>query len=98
MTPDEWLNTTSFGARLFGNDVERSASFAIWGLREGLEDRPSAASDPDDYDCKVAVACEWFIQAGPRLLRLCSQSPNKEFEEWEKTSHCGATYGLVSQG
>jgi hypothetical protein len=66
-TPDEWLNLNSFNARLFGSGVTRWYNFAIWQLREGLE----AALGPDlhENDCKIAVASEWILQAGPKLLR-----------------------------
>jgi hypothetical protein len=66
-TPDEWLNLNSFNARLLGSGATQWMNFPIWQLREGLE----AVLGPDRHenDCKIAVACEWIIQAGPKLLR-----------------------------
>lgn len=65
-TPDEWLNLNSLNARLLGSGVTRWYHYAIWQLREGLED----VLGPDSYenDCKIAVASEWIIHTGPKLL------------------------------
>lgn len=84
-TPDEWLNLNSFNARLFGAGVTRWYNFAIWQLREGLED--VLGPDPHENDCKIAVASEWIIQAGPNLLR--ETLLNEDISEEEKSAYCG---------
>ncbi|KAG8156781.1 hypothetical protein KVR01_013386 [Diaporthe batatas] len=85
LSPDEWLNLNSFNARLFGSGLNRWINFPIWQLREGLEDRFGA--DADENDCKVAVACEWVIQAGRRILYETLQ--NQEYDKAEKRSYRG---------
>lgn len=84
-TPDEWLNLNSFNSRLFGSGVTRWYNFAIWQLREGLED----VLGPDSYenDGKIAVASEWIIQAGPKLLH--ESLLNADISEAEKTAYSG---------
>lgn len=66
-TPDEWLNLNSFNARLFGSGMTRWYNMAIWELREALE--TELGPKLYDNDCRIAVASEWIIQAGPKLLR-----------------------------
>lgn len=65
---DEWLNLNSFIARLFNGLVVGFANFAIFELRNGLE-------EDDDVpqpiaDARIRVACEWVIQSRWRLLQL----------------------------
>ncbi|ROV95881.1 hypothetical protein VSDG_05199 [Cytospora chrysosperma] len=67
-TPDEWLNLNSFNARLFGSGMTRWYNMAIWELRAALE--TELGPKLHDNDCKIAVASEWIIQAGPKLLRI----------------------------
>jgi len=51
-----------------------ASSFAIWQLRRGLEEylgedlRFYSQSPVPGVDTKVAIACEWLIQAGPAIL------------------------------
>lgn len=40
---------------------------AIWELEAALE--TELGPNLHDKDCKIAVASEWIIQAGPKLLR-----------------------------
>lgn len=84
-TPDEWLNLNSFNARLFGSGLTRWYNFAIWQLREGLED--VLGPDSHENDCKIAVASEWIIQAGPKLLR--ETLLNEDITEAEKRAYSG---------
>lgn len=91
-TPDEWLNLNSFNARLFGAGITRWYNFAIWQLREGLED--VLGPDTHENDWKIAVASEWIIQAGPKLLR--ETLLNEDISEAEKRAYrgCGLWTGL----
>lgn len=84
-TPDEWLNLNSFNARLFGSGIIRWRNFPIWELSEGLE----AVFGPDSHenDCKIAVASEWIIQAGLKLLR--ETLLNDDLDEAEKRAYSG---------
>lgn len=84
-TPDEWLNLNSFNARLFGSGITRWRNFPIWQLREGLED--VFGPDSHENDCKIAVASEWIIQAGPKLLR--ETLLNDDMDEAEKRAYSG---------
>lgn len=84
-TPDEWLNLNSYSARLLGSGVTRWYNFAIWELREGLETK--LGPDSHENDCKIAVASEWIIQAGPKLLR--ETLLNEDISEAEKTALVG---------
>ncbi|KAH8755790.1 hypothetical protein F5883DRAFT_570761 [Diaporthe sp. PMI_573] len=84
-TPDEWLNLNSFNARLFGSGTTSWYNFAIWELRDGLE--AELGSDLHENDCKVAVASEWIIQAGPKLLR--ETLLNEDIGEAEKKAYSG---------
>ncbi|KAG8157829.1 hypothetical protein KVR01_012491 [Diaporthe batatas] len=83
LTPDEWLNLNSYCARLFG--TTRWYNFAIWQLREGLETKLGPNSH--ENDCKIAVASEWIIQAGPELL--VETLLNEDISEAEKRAYCG---------
>lgn len=82
-TPDEWLNLNSFNAQLLGSGITRWRNFPIWQLREGLE--AELGPDPHENDCKIAVACEWIIQAGPKLLRDTLLNEN-DLDEAQKRS------------
>lgn len=70
---------------MFGSGVTRWYNFAIWQLREGLED--VLGSDSHENDCKIAVASEWIIQAGPKLLR--ETLLNEDISEAEKRAYSG---------
>lgn len=85
-TPDEWLNLNSYNARLYGSAIHRWRNFPIWQLREGLE--AELGPDQHENDCKIAVACEWIIQAGPKLLRETLINEN-DLDEQRKKSLSG---------
>ncbi|KAL1855207.1 hypothetical protein Daus18300_011208 [Diaporthe australafricana] len=84
-TPDEWLNLNSFNARLFGSGITRWYNMAIWQLREALETK--LGPDSHENDCKIAVASEWIIQAGPQLLR--ETMLNEDISEAENRAYSG---------
>lgn len=93
-TPDEWLNLNSFNARLLGSGITRWINFPIWQLREGLED--VLGPDSHENDCKIAVASEWIIQAGPKLLR--ETLLNHELDEAEERAYSGCKLWAGSPG
>lgn len=85
----EWLNLNSFHARLLGSGLVRWENFVIWQMRHGLEEELSPGSSTD---CRVAVASEWAIQAGPAFLRLCLIE-RSDFDELQRRSHrAGSLY------
>ena len=68
---ESWLNLNSFAARLLGASITSWDNFAIWALREGLEDEPK---NEVARDAHVAVAHEWIIHAG-RVLNEKAREP-----------------------
>lgn len=79
----EWLNLNSFNARLLGAGLVPWESFAIWQMRQALEEAlpPSPATD-----LRLSVASEWIIRAGPALLRKCLVARQDTTED-DKRSH-----------
>jgi len=65
-TLDEWLNLNSFVARLFSTTVGGFVNFAIWELRNGLEENEH---DMGPVSTRVLIASEWILQSGRRLLQ-----------------------------
>ncbi|CAH0054932.1 unnamed protein product [Clonostachys solani] len=63
----EWLNLNSFIARLFNLKGKRFGNFAIWELRNGLEEDASDAGSAAAADARVLVASEWIKRSGARL-------------------------------
>ncbi|KAL7951829.1 hypothetical protein V8C42DRAFT_339736 [Trichoderma barbatum] len=60
----QWLSLNSFAARLLGASVQSWTNFAIWELRDGLEEPLSTDEARDTY---LTSASEWIIQAGKVL-------------------------------
>ncbi|KAI1074278.1 hypothetical protein F5B20DRAFT_574191 [Whalleya microplaca] len=84
-TLDEWLNLNSFVARLFGTSTKGFGNFAIWELRNGLEEDDEETRSAAIRDNRVRVACEWVLQGGRRLLR--ESSLNSFTTEPEDAAH-----------
>ncbi|KAK3317443.1 hypothetical protein B0T19DRAFT_479526 [Cercophora scortea] len=84
-TLSNWLNLNSFVSRLHGSGVFMTNTFAIWQLREALEDDLTDAkgncSPAEAVDNRLAVASEWLIHAGPLLLK---ESPPESEEPGER--------------
>lgn len=93
-TPDQWLNLNSFNARLFGSGMTRWYNFAIGQLREAFEEKPDA--DPNVNDCQIAAACEWLIQAAPKLLR--ESLLGETLTEADKYTYSGGTLWVGASG
>lgn len=79
-TDDEWLNFSSFLARLYSERIVGWQNFPIWGLRSGLEYPLPEKPDGSAGDVWTRVACEWIFQSAPRillesLLHTCSDEP-----------------------
>ncbi len=68
-TLDEWLNLNSFVARLFSTTVGGFVNFAIWELRNGLEEDEHDMGPTPVTNTRVLIASEWIVQSGQRLLR-----------------------------
>lgn len=60
-----WINLNSFGARLVGLKVVKWENFAIWGLRDALEEKHSSLAE---RDVSVVVAGQWLFHAGEVLF------------------------------
>ncbi|KAE8154851.1 hypothetical protein BDV25DRAFT_82920 [Aspergillus avenaceus] len=71
---NEWVSLNSFTARLLALGGVPWYNFAIWSLREGLEEEcPETA-----VDCHLAVAREWFRHSGPVLRQQATVAETKE--------------------
>jgi|UniRef100_A0A8H7KES9 hypothetical protein len=66
-TQPEWLNLNSFIVRLFNAQGKWFGNFAIWELRNGLEEDASDAGSAAAADARVLVASEWIKKSGVRL-------------------------------
>ncbi|KAK1251939.1 hypothetical protein MKX07_007418 [Trichoderma sp. CBMAI-0711] len=57
----QWLSLNSFAARLLGASAQAWTNFALWELRDGLEEPL-----PNDHarDTRLLTASEWIIHAG----------------------------------
>ncbi|KAL7955514.1 hypothetical protein V8C34DRAFT_244496 [Trichoderma compactum] len=60
----QWLSLNSFAARLLSASVQDWTNFAIWELRDGLEE---PLSTDEARDTHLVTASEWFTQAGQVL-------------------------------
>ncbi|OQN96283.1 hypothetical protein B0A51_18947, partial [Rachicladosporium sp. CCFEE 5018] len=69
-TLDQWINVSSFAARVQSASLVTWINFAVWQLRAALEENWVVA---ENADTKVAVACEWIVHSGQRILQLCLQ-------------------------
>jgi len=83
-------------ARLFGSGVILWENFPVWQLREALEDDLAEAkgncSPAEAVDNRVAVACEWLIQAGPALFKLCLLNRQDLDEGMRRSSGAGGLF------
>lgn len=59
-----WTALNSFAARLLGSAVRLWTNFALWELRDGLEEPPV---NDQARDTHLITASEWIIHAGPVL-------------------------------
>ncbi|KAL6862836.1 hypothetical protein ACO1O0_003074 [Amphichorda felina] len=85
---EEWLNFNSFTARLFGANVSPAGNFAVWQLRHGLEE--DLSDDAAAFaNSRIAVASEWLIQAGARILPICLVQEQEDLDEHDKRSLSG---------
>ncbi|KAK3689210.1 hypothetical protein B0T22DRAFT_440702 [Podospora appendiculata] len=89
-TLSNWLNLNSFVARLHGSGVFLTNSFAVWQLREGLEDDLVEAkgncSPAEAVDNRIAVVSEWLVHAGPALLKE-SLLESENLDEGQKRAY-----------
>ncbi|KAL6806617.1 hypothetical protein GGI42DRAFT_352419 [Trichoderma sp. SZMC 28013] len=67
----QWLSLNSFAARLLSASVQDWTNFAIWELRDGLEEPPSTDEARDTH---LITASEWFTQAGQVLYNETKNS------------------------
>jgi hypothetical protein len=62
----KWLSLNSFVARLKREDLIYGTYFAIWQLRDAVEEENPVR---EVANCKISVACEWIIRSGIELYR-----------------------------
>ncbi|QYS95712.1 hypothetical protein H0G86_002988 [Trichoderma simmonsii] len=67
----QWLSLNSFAARLLGASVSDWTNFAIWELRDGLEEQ---LSTDEARDTHLITASEWITQAGQVLYKETKNS------------------------
>ncbi|KAL7788818.1 hypothetical protein V8C43DRAFT_287180 [Trichoderma afarasin] len=67
----QWLSINSFAARLLGASVSDWTNFAIWELRDGLEE---PVSTDEARDTHLITASEWITQAGQVLYNETKNS------------------------
>ncbi|EHK23862.1 uncharacterized protein TRIVIDRAFT_89354 [Trichoderma virens Gv29-8] len=60
----QWLSLNSFAARLLSASVQSWTNFALWELRDGLEEPLSTDEARDTY---LITTSEWITQAGKVL-------------------------------
>jgi hypothetical protein len=68
-TLEEWHNPNSFVVRLFSTFKGRFQNFAIWELRNGLEENEEEMGPKTIAEARVKVASEWIAQGARQLLR-----------------------------
>lgn len=69
----EWVSLNSFAARVLGGSLQSWENFAIWELRDSLEEDPASSTARDAH---LATASQWFIYAGKVLYDL-SRNPTE---------------------
>lgn len=67
----EWINFNSFTARLLDAGLYQAYNFAVWALRDALEESTPAQ---DLWACQVRAAAEWIRQSGQALFDLLSDA------------------------
>ncbi|PTB44074.1 hypothetical protein M441DRAFT_340886 [Trichoderma asperellum CBS 433.97] len=60
----QWKSLNSFAARLLGSSVQSWTNFALWELRQGLEEPLSSQQAKDTY---LITTSEWITHAGKVL-------------------------------
>ncbi|PLN85829.1 hypothetical protein BDW42DRAFT_190591 [Aspergillus taichungensis] len=75
-TRTEWVNLNSFAARLLASLSVTWVNFAVWTMRDALENR---GDDKDISTMHVDAATEWVLHAGKELVG-CATSTNQNEE------------------
>lgn len=70
-----WINFNAFTARLLDAGLAKWTNFAVWALRDALEE-PTLAKPI--MNCRVAVAAEWVLQSGEAFFRCISEEVDKD--------------------
>ncbi|KAH0492640.1 hypothetical protein TgHK011_007585 [Trichoderma gracile] len=74
----QWISLNSFAARLLGASAQSWTNFALWELRDGLEEPL-----PNDQarDTHLTTASEWIIHAGKVLHD--EGRKNAQLDDWD---------------
>ncbi|KAK7220966.1 hypothetical protein V2G26_008969 [Clonostachys chloroleuca] len=74
-----WISLNSFAARLLGSSITSGTEFAIWALRDGLEEEHDSSAELNGH---IAVTHEWVVNAGQVLLNGAAK--NQELDDTQK--------------
>jgi hypothetical protein len=66
----EWVNLNSFVSRLYGTGLIKWYRFAIWTIRDSLENSKVPATDLS----RVTAAAQWFKNSGPTLFKTLRET------------------------
>ncbi|CAG9943800.1 unnamed protein product [Clonostachys rosea f. rosea IK726] len=78
-TVSSWISLNSFAARLLGSSITSGTEFAIWALREGLEEEHDSSAALNGH---IAVTHEWVVNAGQVLRNGVAK--NQELDDTQK--------------
>ncbi|KAK4977511.1 hypothetical protein LTR66_003915 [Elasticomyces elasticus] len=81
----QWISLSSFAARLLNHEMVSWTSFAVWQLREALEE-PSTGPK---LQCDIAAAAEWIVHSG---VLLYSSRSNDEVDPKDRSVMAGSIY------
>ncbi|KAF9218234.1 hypothetical protein BS17DRAFT_638966, partial [Gyrodon lividus] len=80
---ERWQSFTAFIARLTRDKIQPEPLFAIWTLRDALEQEPDPRArayhtQGPALDAQIPAAAEWIIVAGPVLYQFCQSEDEAE--------------------
>lgn len=84
-------------ARLFANRLAQLGNFAIFELRNGLEEDDEETKQIPVAEARIRTVCEWVTQSGVRLLQ---ESLNNTFRDSPEGPNQGTPYrpGVLFKG
>lgn len=94
---NEWISLNSFVARLFADRLAQLGNFAIFELRNGLEEDDEDTKQVPVAEARIRTACEWVTKGG---LLLLQESLNNTFRDSPGGPNQGTPYrpGVLFKG